>query len=861
MEISEVIKRLLVLLLLARPALAVSVVLNSFNAGELSPLLEGRTDVQKYYSGCKTLENMVVLPQGGVRKRPGSYYIASAKSNSAVCRLIPFEYSTTQAYIIELGNLYMRFYKDGGQITSGGSAYEITTPYVTADLFELQFAQSADTMYIVHADYQPRKLTRSGHTSWTLTAVAFERGPFLPENTTTTTITPSATTGTATLTASSSIFASTHVGAHWRVTHTVDGAAVSGSFAATGQSSSATVRQGQSYDFTTHGTWSGTLKLQRSYDSGSTWKDVLVYSGQFDRNGTYADTEDIDDAIYRVNCTGYAGTSSAHHIKYNLIVHSFDVDGVVEITTYTSPTVVTGTVENDLGGTSATKYWAEGAWSDNEGWPQCIAFYEERQAFAATTNSPQTVWLTQTDDWDNMLAGTDDTDAMSLTIASDQVNVIRWLSPQTALVIGTTAAEWSLSASNANEPLTPANISAKRQSSYGCAQVQAVVFNDTILYLQRQDRKVRRLQYDWASDSWRAADVTVLSEHITGDGITQMAYQRNPYPILWCVRDDGALAGMTMEEDQTVTGWHRHEFGGDVESVAVVPGADEDEVWIAIERTINGSTVRYIEQLQPYDYGDQEDAFFVDSGLTYDGGAAVTITGITQANPAVVTAAAHGLSDGDQVRISSVVGMTELNNNVYTVDDAATNTFSLDDADSVGNIDSTGFTAYSSGGSVIQVENTFSTLAHLGNETVAVLGDGGYYGTATVNSAGRVVLNDYFNTVHAGLAFTGKVQTMKLSSKGAPDALFAANKRITQVTTRFHDTLACDVGTSWTDYSSYIFRDADDPLETAPPLYTGDKELDYEGDYETDGYIYLQSRLPTPLTLLALKADVEVSRR
>jgi len=174
---------ILLLLALAGSAFGTTSVINAFNSGELSPLLEGRTDIKKYYTGARTMENLIVLPHGGVTKRPGTYYVAAAKDVNVVCRLIPFEFSVEQAYIIEMGNLYMRFYKDGAQILSsaGGVPYEISTPYLTADLFEIQFVQSADTMYFVHPDYEPRKLTRTGHTSWTMEIINFDRGPFLDQ--------------------------------------------------------------------------------------------------------------------------------------------------------------------------------------------------------------------------------------------------------------------------------------------------------------------------------------------------------------------------------------------------------------------------------------------------------------------------------------------------------------------------------------------------------------------------------------------------------------------------------------------------------------------------------------------------------
>lgn len=851
-------KRFLIFLLLATQCFGVVSIINSFNAGEMSPLLEGRTDISKYYSGCRTLENLYALSYGGAQRRPGTRFIAEAKNSSIACRLIPFEFSIEQAYIIEAGNLYFRFYFDSGQVQSGGSPFEISTPYTTSDLFELQFVQSADTMYIVHPDYTPYSLTRTDHDAWTLTAVDFERGPFKDENTTTTTITPSATTGSITLTASVALWNANHVGSHWQITHTLPTVNVSGTLAnALDASASVDVQLGRTFDFSTHGTWTGTVILQRSYEDGAvdTWQDVRPVHYEDDGNITYTDTEPVADAVYRV----FMEEGVAQTCNFNLTARSFNLNGVVEVTAFSSTTSVTATVENTLGGTDAVTTWSEGAWSDDEGWPAAIAFYEERLCFAATTNSPQTMWFSQTADWVNMLTGTNDSDAMIYTIAAEQVNVIRWMSPQNALLVGTVGGEWRVSSTSIEAPLTPTNVAVRRQSSYGSENIQPVMINNVILYVQRQGRKIRELVYSFQLDAWTSPDMTLLAEHITESGITEIAYQKTPDPTLWCVRNDGELAGLTYLRDEGVVGWHRQTTGTDnYESVAIIPGDGEDEVWVSVHRTVNGTTKRYIEQFQPREWDDQRDAFFVDSGLTFDGGAAITITGITQADPGVVSATAHGFSDGDQVRIADVTGMTEVNDNVYTVDSPGTNSFGLrDSTDSVA-IDTSAFMAYVSGGDVEQQENTFTTLTHLESETVAVQGDGGFVSNEVVAS-GTITLDDFYNTVHAGLPYTSMLKPMKLELPSA-GTIQGKVKRIHEITLRFHETLGCKVGDSWTNYDPVIFRDASDPLEAATPVFSGDKRAPFVGTFELDGNIFIQQDLPLPFTLIAIIPFFDVER-
>lgn len=591
---------------------------SNFNSGEFSPLAYGRVDYKKYPSGMKTCLNLIPLVQGPVQGRSGTKFVAEVKDSSKKTRVVRFEFSTTQAYVIEFGNQYCRFYKDNaiitltaqgvtgitnanpavltysgadtyangdrviaasavgmtqvnnreftvanvnagantfelqgvdssayGTYTSGGTVaeiYEIATPYLEADLFQLKFTQSADTLYIAHPSYAPRKLTRSAHTSWTLSTITFLDGPYLATNTSATTITPSAASGTGiTLTASASLFASTDVDRLVRIKH------------------------------------------------GSTW--------------------------------GYA-----------------------KITAYTSDTQVTADVKSTFGGTTASADWRLGVWSTTTGFPGAVAFFEDRLFWAGATSYPQRLDGSKSGDYENMAptdtAGTIANDnAVSFTLNASDVNVIRWLADdEKGLLAGTVGGEWLVRPSAQSEALSPTNISAKRSTTYGSANVQPVRAGRATLFVQRLARKLRELAYVFEVDGFRAPDLTVLSEHVTLGGITEIAYQQEPQSIVWAVRADGILLGLTYEREQEVVGWHRHQIGGTfgsgaavVESVAVIPSADgtRHELWMIVKRTINGGTKRYVEYMTKlYADGDaQADAFFVDSGLTYSGASTTTVTG------------------------------------------------------------------------------------------------------------------------------------------------------------------------------------------------------------------------------------------
>ena len=334
---------------------------NSFTGGEFAPSMESRQDFQKYSSGLRTMENFFVKPQGAAVNRPGTYYVASTKDSAKVCRLIPFIFSESIAYILEFGDYYVRFYRNGGQLsvstadawasgtdyvvgdyvlensliyhcitahtasvadTPGTGAdwadyweqsaiYEVVTPYAADDVADLKFTQSADVLFLAHSSYKPKTLTRYGDTNWTMADFAFKLGPFAPMNTTTTTITPSGTLtvdGTVTLTASADVFTSDHVGALFRLDQDIEAQTVSASLSSgTGSATSSTMASSDSaYTMTTTitGTWVGAnIALQYSSDS-STWTTLYNYTA----NGTFTFTT-ATSTYYRLYITGVSSGS------------------------------------------------------------------------------------------------------------------------------------------------------------------------------------------------------------------------------------------------------------------------------------------------------------------------------------------------------------------------------------------------------------------------------------------------------------------------------------------------------------------------------------------------------------------------
>lgn len=850
-------KRLLILFLFSSMAVAqLTPGIVSFNAGEVSPFMEDRIDFEKRNQACRTLQNMFVMAEGPAERRPGTKYIAETKS-SGTARLISFEYSKTDSYILELGDLYMRVYRNGGQVLSGGFAYEVVTVFEDSELFELQYVQDADTMYIVHPNHPPQVLTRSAHTSWTIADHDIENGPFLPENTTTdSNITPSATTGSITLNSSENIFQSTHVGALWRISHRKEETAINGVLDA--NESSSTISIGDDYDYNIQGTWEGTVTLERSFDSGSTWEAVYTrYNKSSSINEDFSEEETEDGATYRVTMSGFVSGSAT----YNLALRNYMHNGYVTITAYTDGNTVTATVLSDLGGTTATDKWAEGSWSDYRGWPQTVEFHEQRLCFGGSTSYPQTFWASGTDttgDYNDFLEGDLDDDAFTFVLPGQ--NPIQWMLSQEYIMMGTLGGAGRLG--DEDEPLTPTTPDYRSQSRAGSANIQALLANDATLYVERGGRKIREFVYSLERDRFVAPDLTVLSRSITGDGIVDIAFQARLDPVLWCVTEDGTMACMTYLREQNVVAWYDHVTDGSFESVSVIPGSDEDEVWVVVNRTINGSTKRYVEQFQPQEWASQEDCWFTDSALEWDGGDAVNITGITKASPAVVTVDAWptdgdgtNIGDGNQVQILSVVGMTEIDG-IYTMDDAnvTAKTFSLNDSGNSVDINSVGFTTYTSGGTVQGFENTFANLDHLEGETVTVFGDSGPAGTGTVSS-GQVELSDWYNHVIIGLPYTSILETLPISFEGRSGSVAPYDKQIYQVSIDFYQTLACAFGADSTDTEDISFVDT---TTTQFPLFTGYKHIPFVHGYWDKAVVYLTTASPTPLTVRSITPRLRV---
>jgi hypothetical protein len=845
----------------------VSPIQTSFGAGEFSELLHGQVELDRYKQALEICQNYIPSLQGGLVRRSGTKYVASTKTAANTARLVPFEFSITQAYILEFGDQYIRFYRNNGQIESSpGVAYEISTPYTQADLFQLRFTQSADVLYITHPSYAPRTLSRTGHTSWTLAAITFSDGPYLPTNATAISLTPQAATGTGqtlkTGTAKTITAAANNGSGLIRITSAAHG-------------------------FVT-GDRVGIEAVTGTTEANGSWTITKIDANNFDLQGsTFANA-------YVAGGTAHPALFVSTDVGRLVRLREGSTWGWARIASFVHYGHVTIDIESTLTNTNAKTFWRLGVWSATTGYPAVVTFHEDRLFFAGATNYPQRMDGSVIGEYSNFRpSGTDGvvvaTDAVSFTFNATDVNVVRWiLSDEKGLLVGTAGGEWIVRPSSAAEALTPSNITAKRSTKYGSANVQAVPFGKSVLFLQKAGRKVRELTYFFDADGFRATDMTLLAEHITAGGVIEMSAQAEPQPILWNVRNDGKLVGLTYERDvdSFKVGWHRHILGGksdaagsaaEVESAACIPSADgtRNELWILVKRYINGAVVRHIEYMMPIfdNETEQKNAFFVDCGLTYD--APKTITGITRANPAVVTATGHGFSNGDKVLLSDILGLLEesdeddsdytgtspLNDESVLVANKTANTFQITDLE--GNaIDTSAYdTAYVSGGYARKYVSAISGLSHLEGESVQVFADGAVQPNKTV-TGGAITLSQPATTVHIGLKYVSRGKMLRLNAGAADGTAIGKTQRTHRMGIMLHRTLGLKIGMDNFDTLFEItFRQTSDTKSRMVPLYTGILSETVEGDYDFENQFVWQQDQPTPGMILALMPQMVTQDR
>jgi hypothetical protein len=440
------------------------------------------------------------------------------------------------------------------------------------------------------------------------------------------TLTLSATTGTGvTLTASKPIFQAGHVGSYWQITHRRDTAyaeIVSDVPTITGASSAA-LRVLGDWDVTSYGSWASTLHLEKNF--GGAWGSIRSWKSNKDRNVIAHGTEEKEATFrLRIEAGTSAAASGAAVPRFILELADARINGLVKITAVGSLTdgkTTTATVDViiDAHSTAPTPIWTEGAWSDVRGFPRTVALHGQRLWFGGTNTEPLRLWGSLINDYQNFTRTTRDDSSVSFTPAAAQSNRLQWMASHgDDLVLGTTGEEWTVSGGVDDGPITPVSVKIQRRSRYGSNYLPAVLLGDVVIFSQRGGQKLRQVSPRSDNVVWSASDLTVLAEHVTKTGIMQFASMDFPASILWAVTSDGKLLGMTFEQEQNVFGWHVHTTDGLVESVAVVFGADADEVWLAVNRNGQRNIERLDTAVLAREFSAPERLIYLDSATRFE---------------------------------------------------------------------------------------------------------------------------------------------------------------------------------------------------------------------------------------------------
>lgn len=768
-------------------------ILAAFNAGEVSKTLEGRVDLPIYAKSCKLIEGFLPLAEGPLQRRGGTRFVAASKQHTARAWQIRFEFSATQAFTLEFGDRYVRFFTLHGQVLVSGVAawnnatpyvvgdlvvqgginyyciadhtnqvppnatywypltgaiYEIPSPYLQADLTNddgtcaLQFVQSGDVLYLTNlkGTYETRKLTRFGNTRWVFSFYRPTSGPFLELNRTSTTLQASGSTGSVTLTASANLFVASDVGRLVRM-------------------------EVQNLDM-------------------PPWEVNVAY--------VLAELVRSDGKTYKCAVAGTSGTETPVH------EHGTAFDGhpgaqwayddagygIARITAYTSPTQVTAEViVDEVSGLnqlpahvviSATRRWQLGAWSASTEYPRTVGWCRNRLALAGR----QRWWLSVPDSFEDMSGdffGITSADCAIWGILQD-TNEILWLAESDKLLVGTPGGVFVLGEITTTDPLGPDNVKVVRQNSRRCRAVRPLQVDTSIVFVHRSGRRLFSLDYEVTVDRFRSTNLVALAKHMTRSGVVDMAYQAEPESIIWCVLASGELVALTLDQEQEVISWHRHPIGGPssfVESVAVMPSPDglREEVWIGVRRTINGNTRRYFEYIEKcWEEGDErEDVFYVDSGLTYSGPATSTVTGLDHAEGESVQVVVDGASHPDRVV---------------------------------------------TGGAI--------TLARTGTK------------------------------IHAGFKAPARMISQRLEAGAQDGTAQGKMKRPEQAVVRLADTLGGKIGVHGRPLTEIQFRRPSMAMDQPPEIFDGDKVVDLDSDYERDARIEALQPQPFPMTIVAI---------
>ena len=847
---------------------------NAFATGEVSPSMYSRVDLDRYRTMLRTCRNGTVHPQGGWSNRAGTRMISKTKDNlTKGSRIVKFIFSKTQAYALEFGDYYVRFYTDRAQILSGGVPYTVTTPYPIEDVFDLNFEQSADTIYITHNNWQQRTLARYADTDWRIELYAATDGPFLDENIDTGSgITLAAATGSGILmTSVKDVFTTLQVGALWRVTHYVAAQKVTQAFGSV--TVSASISCFTTWRVISHGTWTGSFAIEKSSDGGSTWTALQSFSSANDFNANTSGTEDptinLSAFLVRISMTAY--TSGTANI--DLSTDSHYNDGIVKLTSFTDTKHVHVTILQNSVALASTFNWAEGAWSDYRGWPSISRFYLDRLVFACSKYQPMAEWQSMSSNYVSFRRNSISllqSDGITTNLTSRQLNAINGMLSFKRLLFLTSGATWSVGPLSGTA-LGPNTVDQQIEEYNGSSGVQPATVGNEAIFVQTFGKVVKNTVFQLQYNGFSGSDINIMARHLTEDrSIITMDYAQNPDSIVWMVCDDGVMLGLTYLREQDVIAWHRHDTNGLIESLCVIPGTDYDEVWMVVKRP-NG---RFIEVMEKRITNDVRKCYFLDNGLTFSD--EIDIEGATLASPTIIKVTGHGYSTDDLVDINKVIGMSKLNADgttsgingfQYKIVKIDADHFSLYEPISGDPVNSIDWSAYISGGVAGLALTSFSGLGHFIGQEVSILANGFVLPRITID-ADTITLSNAYSVLNIGLPYDSDFETLNVEFpvQVMPPPIGSTQGRSVKISNclfRFINSRGGKIGPSeFNQYGQSGLYEAFIPDRTSlglcPPLISGDRRVPLGGGYRNGGRVFFRQSDPLPVTIIEVVPEVSV---
>lgn len=916
----------------------------SFAKGELSPALFGRVDTAAYQVGLAKAQNCIIHTFGGASRRPGTRFIGPVADHGYAPRLIEFQFKTTDNYILEFGDLYMRVIRNDGHVTeppvtitgatqanpvvitapahgfsnndevfisgvggmtqlnqnryyianvttntfeltnqitgtnidgtsfgaytSGGTVakiFEIVTPYAQADLFELNFTQSADVMTIVHRNYRIRELKRFDHDDWVLEELTFGPTVITPADQIVTVNSGSGTTDRYRVTAIDRETEEESLPGVADVERTITGItqADPGVVTATAHGyiegdeiqidNVVGMTEVNGLRFFVANPLANTFELTTQAGDNVDTTGFTAYSSGGIARATFVE---VSGAAVRDNTVSWSAVSTAgRYAVYRRENGIYGLIGETELLTFDDTNINPDT--------SNSHPQARNPFFDITDQPSAVGYFEQRRVFGGSLNKPDTSEFSQTGNQANFnkTQPTRADDAITATLNSQQVNEIRHYVTQNDLLVFTSGSEWRIN-SGPDAAFQPDTIKQKPQTYWGISYVRPLIIGNTVLYITEDDANVRSFGFSLQLDGYTGSNLNVLSQHLLlGHTIQDWSAVRSPESRIYMCRSDGAALAFSFDQEQEVIAWAPWDTSGDFEATASLRGGgsnQEDSTYFVVKRTVNGLTVRYIEVMRQRFFDDVHDCFFVDSGLSFDN--PKTITGVTLTNPVVVTSASHGFSNGDEVDIFDIEWVSnidsqgtetqpdQLNRRRYTVANSTTNTFELAGADG------TSFNAYVSGGTARLAVSTISGLEHLEGRAIDCLADGNVISNQTVQNA-QITLPRKFSRVHCGLSYVMDIQTLNLE---APQGTIQGyDKHIPKAVIRFYKSREMLIGVDENNLIETKWRQFED-IGDPTALLTGDKEERLLPHNTTLGRVLIRQIHPLPCTVLAIIPSVEV---